>query len=219
MKNFDWGPVTAKGQQILTKEIITDRMYERYDQVRNGDVVVDFGATVGEFPCSILCRKPLHVYALEPSPQTFPFLVKNTRGFPVTPINKAIADRDEDIVCHGICHSDSRIVPGITFNSLLRLYSLDHIDFLKTDCEGGEYAVFTPDNLQFIHDKVGAISGEWHLSTPALKEQFRNFRDNFLKCFKFEVHDVGGNNITQALNTEGFIRFYNEVFIYIRRER
>ena len=219
MKNFDWGPITEEGQRILTKEIITDRMYEKYDQVRKGDIVVDLGATVGEFSCSILGRKPLHVYALEPSPQTFPFLVKNTRGCPVTPINKAIAYKDWEVICPGICHSDSRLVEGITFPTLLRLYSLDHIDFLKTDCEGGEYSVFTPDNLDFIYDKVGAISGEWHLSTPELKDQFRRFRDDFLRCFKFEVHDVEGNNITQALKTEGFIRFYNEVFIYIRRKQ
>ena len=47
MKNFDWGPITEEGRRILTKEIFTDQMYERYDQVRKGDIVVDLGATVG----------------------------------------------------------------------------------------------------------------------------------------------------------------------------
>ena len=219
MKDFDWGPVTEEGQRILTKEIFTDRMYEKYDQVRKGDIVVDLGATVGEFSCSILGRKPLHVYALEPSGQSFPCLVKNTRGCPVTPIFKAIADKDEDVICPGVCHSDSRIVPGITFATLLRLYSLDHIDFIKTDCEGGEYSVFTQEHVSFIRTNVGAISGEWHLNTPELKEKFRRFRDHFLPHFRYEVFDVGGNDITQQLLTEEFIRFYNEVFIYIRRGR
>lgn len=219
MKDFDWGPVTEEGQRLLIKEIFVNRMYERYDQVQRGDVVVDLGATVGEFTRSIMIREPLHVYALEPSHETFLYLVKNTRGCPVTPIDKAIADKDDYVLCRGICHSDSRIVPGITFATLIRLYALDRIDFLKTDCEGGEYSVFTPANMDFIYNKVGAISGEWHLNTPALKEQFRAFRDNILPRFNFEVHDVAGNNIQKTLMTEWFIQFYDEVFIYIRRGR
>ena len=219
MKNFDWGPVTEEGRAFLTKEIITDRMYEKYDQVRKGDIVVDLGATVGEFSCAILGRKPLHVYALEPSDQSFPCLVKNTRGCPVTPINKAIADTDEDIICRGICHSDNRIVPGITFSTLIGLYALDHIDFIKTDCEGGEYALFTDGTIDYLRKNVRTIAGEWHLSTPRLKAQFREFRDMYIHLFDYEVRDVLYQDISATLFSDSFINYFNEVFIYMRRKR
>jgi hypothetical protein len=48
------------------------------------------------------------------------------------------------------------------------------IDFLKVDCEGGEYDIFTQDNLDFLINNVKKIVGEWHLRTPQLKEKFRN---------------------------------------------
>jgi FkbM family methyltransferase len=219
MNNFDWGPVTEEGQRLLTKEIFDNHIYEKYDEVRVGDIILDLGATTGDFVYSILGKNPLHVYALEPSTQTFPFLVKNTRGFPVTPINKAISNEDVDIICYGICHSDSRIVSGITFQTLINLYSLDHIDFLKTDCEGGEYSVFTKENFDYIYNHVGAISGEWHLSTPLLKKRFREFRDRFLPHFNYQISDIGGTDIKDGLMTNEFINYYNEIFIYIRRER
>jgi hypothetical protein len=71
------------------------------------------------------------------------------------------------------------------FHSILYLKKiiLNKIDFLKTDCEGGEYSIFTFDNLCWLKDNLGVAVGEWHLSTPELKQQFRVFRDVFLRLF------------------------------------
>lgn len=214
---FDWGPISKEGKELLTQEIFIAMVYETFDKVKEGDIVVDFGATTGDFVYSILHKKPLHVYALEPSKLVFPFLVKNTRGFPVTAINQAIANQDADVICPGICHSDTKIVPGITFKTLIELYSLDRIDFIKTDCEGGEYSIFTNDNMDFLLNKVGTIAGEWHLSNPYLKKEFRNFRDNFLPHFKYEIRDISNQcDIKSGLYSDAFLEYYTEVFVFIR---
>jgi hypothetical protein len=105
---------------------------------------------------------------------------------------------------------------GITFKSLIELYSLEKIDFLKTDCEGGEYYIFTEENKDYVVSNIRKIAGEWHLETPEQKELFRNFRDNFLKLFNnFNVFSVDGANIKWDLWNEHFIEYYNQVIVYI----
>ena len=36
---------------------------------------------------------------------------------------------------------------SITFKKFIDLYGIHKIDFLKTDCEGGEYDIFTDENF------------------------------------------------------------------------
>lgn len=218
--DFDWGPISKEGIDLLHQEVFLRRMYEAFDEVKEGDIVIDFGATTGDFVCSILDKKPLHVYALEPSEQLFSYLVRNTKGYPVTNINQAIADKDDYVICPGVCHSDSKIVSGITFQSFITLGAIDHINFLKTDCEGGEYYIFTDENMNFLLNNVDVIVGEWHLSTPELKEKFRNFRDKYLVQFNYEIRDISGKvDIKSGVFTEEFVKYYTEIFIYLRGKK
>ena len=93
---------------------------------------------------------------------------------------------------------------------------MERIDFLKTDCEGGEYLIFNEENLEFLKENVRKISGEWHLSTSDLKEKFRYFRDNILIHFgRYEVFSVDGVDIKWSLFNKEFIDYYTEIIIYI----
>jgi hypothetical protein len=104
----------------------------------------------------------------------------------------------------------------ITFSKFINLYNIEKIDFIKTDCEGGEYDIFTQDNLEFLTKNVKKIVGEWHLKTPELKEKFRNFRDNILPQFKkFEVYSIDEIDIQWDLWNDHFIEYYTEVIIHI----
>ena len=104
---------------------------------------------------------------------------------------------------------------------LCELYGLDKIDFLKTDCEGGEYDIFNLGNYDFIKNNIRKIVGEWHLSDPyhpdvELSKKFRIFRDTFLVKFpNYEVFSIDGVNIKWDLWNEHFIDYYSEVIIYI----
>ncbi len=235
--NFDWGwmdepthiTMTLPNSEVYTlgefhkkgmiKEIFIDGCYEKYFDVKEGDIVVDIGASVGPFTYSIMNKKPKHVFCLEPSEREMKTLVRNTIGYPVTQINKGISDKcavvETNMMFGGESHMES-----ITFKKFIELYGLNKIDFLKTDCEGGEYYIFTPENLDFIKNNVNKISGEWHLKFPEEKKKFRNFRDNILPNFpNFEVNSVDGFDIKWDLGNEHFLEYYNQVHLFIDNRR
>ena len=218
-KGFEWGPFNKETSEMINKEVFSQGIYEKFFEVSEGDVVVDIGASVGPFTCSILGRKPLHVYSIEPSEVEFPVLVRNTRGHAVTPINKAISNSLESSVRLNVFFDNGSPVELLAFKKFTELYSLDKIDFLKLDCEGGEYSVFVEENLDYLTNKVKSIVGEWHLRTSEQKEKFRLFRDQVLPKFKnYKVHSIDGVDIKWDLLNEHFIEYYEEVMIYIENE-
>jgi hypothetical protein len=225
LDNFDWGWMNSPVEKIvdgklikivhfrpdgteqdlsefhkesIKREIFEDRIYEKFFEVEEGDVVLDVGASLGPFTYSILHKNPKHVYCFEPSEKEFKVLVKNSMV-------------ESDFLFGGESHME-----GITFQRFVDLYSIEKIDFLKTDCEGGEYDIFTDENFSFIKEKVRKISGEWHLGNTEMKEKFRNFRNHFLSRFNnYQIFSVDGIDIKWDLWNENFINYYNEVIIYI----
>ena len=118
-----------------------------------GDVVVDVGASLGPFTYSILNKKPKHVFCFEPCEEEFPTLIKNTLGHPVSHLLKGISSVnglvDENKLFNSVMGTQNKM-ETITFKRFLELYDLPKIDFLKTDCEGGEYDIFTDENFNYI---------------------------------------------------------------------
>jgi FkbM family methyltransferase len=224
LKDFNWGWMNNSEEglfhkQAITFEIFENRLYEQFFEVEENDIVLDIGSSVGPFTYSILPKKPKHVFCIEPSDVEFKTLVSNTIGHPVTQIYKGIASANNLIDTQYLFGNDGTKMEGITFKKLCDLYGLDKIDFIKTDCEGGEYDIFTQDNLQFIKNNVRKIAGEWHLGTQELKDKFRNFRDVYLPQFNnYEVFAIDGVNIKWDLFNEHFIEYYTEVLIYINNK-
>jgi autotransporter strand-loop-strand O-heptosyltransferase len=221
LPNFDWGWMDKGSdngdyhKHAMYNEIFEQRLYEQFFEVEKGDIVLDLGASVGPFTYSILHKKPKHVFCVEPSESEFTTLIKNTLGHPVTHINKGLFETN-GIVEHDELFGGETHMESITFDRLVRLYGLNRIDFVKTDCEGGEYEMFKIENLPFIKQNVKKIVGEWHLCSPENKVKFRNFRDNILTQFdKYEVFSVDGVNIKWNLWNEEFIEYYCEVIVYI----
>ena len=68
LSNFDWGPTSQAYKEQMMSEIFSDKknLYENMFDVEEGDIVVDIGATIGEFTFSILSKKPKHCYVVEP---------------------------------------------------------------------------------------------------------------------------------------------------------
>ena len=63
LTNFDWGWMGQSEEGLFHKEQITqetfvDKIYEKFFEVSEGDIVLDFGASVGPFTYSILSKKP-----------------------------------------------------------------------------------------------------------------------------------------------------------------
>ena len=233
LENFNWGlmedPTNVyhihpdgshqhMGQyhkNAITNEIFVDKCYERFFEVEEGDIVVDIGASVGPFTYSILHKNPKQVFCFEPSEREFKTLVKNLRGYQVIPIPKGISNVNS-IVKSNMLFGGENEMETLTFKRFIDLYNIEKIDFIKTDCEGGEYDIFIEDNLEFLKNNVKKVVGEWHFKTPELKEKFINFRDNILLHFKnYKILSLDGVDIKWDLWNEHFMEYYTEVIIYI----
>ena len=212
LDNFDWGPTSEGFKSQAIREIFDNNDYEYCFKVEENDIVVDIGATIGEFVYKILERKPKHCYVVEPLPIFFDTLKNNLEGHQVSFTNAAITN---DKYCNIEWDGRNSIVNTLTFNDFVAQNRLNKIDFLKVDCEGGEYDIFTEENIEFLK-KVPKIVCEVHLESKILKEKFRNFRDNILPNFKnikFMSYDFC--EIMWDLYNEHFIEYYEEVYLYI----
>lgn len=224
MSNFQWGwmdeftDLAKLHKNAITQEIFIDRGYETVREVKEGDVVLDVGSSIGPFTYSILPKNPRQVICVEPSHLEHDTLRANVGRDNVTIIEKGMGPVDGQIVIDEVFGANGlpMRIPSIKFDTLIKENNIERINFLKTDCEGGEYDIFNAENLFWIKDNVDFVVGEWHLSTPELKDKFRAFRDYYLKLFpNHHIYSLDGVDIKWDLWNEHFIEFYNEVIIHI----
>ena len=213
-------PIGKYHKDSIVKEIFHEKLYEKFSEVQEGDVVLDVGASVGPFTYSILDKNPKQVFAIEPSFSEFLTLTKNLGHYNnVNLINKGISSVNSIVESDQLFGGESQM-EGMTFKTFIQENNIEKIDFLKTDCEGGEYDIFDIENFCWLKDNLGIAVGEWHLSTPELKQKFRVFRDVFLRLFpNHQVYSLDGHNQNWDLWNEHFIEYYNEVIIYIDNGR
>jgi len=235
LNNFDWGWMNESSdvyyvmldgshkdmgkyhKDSMTQEIFVDKCYERFFEVEQNDIVLDIGASVGPFTYSILHKNPKQVFCFEPSEREFKTLVKNTIGHPVIYINKGISNVNSVVMNDHLFGGEDQM-ESITFKKFIDLYSINKIDFIKTDCEGGEYHIFNDENMEYIKKNVKKIVGEWHLQLENHNyvEEFRHFRDTYLKEFpNYQAFSVDGIDIKWDLWNEHFLEYYRQVIIYI----
>jgi FkbM family methyltransferase len=217
VNGFDWGVSSNWYRETIFKEIFKDKIYEKFFSVEPEDIVVDLGASIGPFPYTIKDKNPKHIYCLEPSSEQIPTLIHNLNTLPATVIPKGISSKDgeDTFELYGSVHTTESAL-SISFNSFIKENNINTIHFLKTDCEGGEYDVFNLENIWWVKQNVKKIVGEWHLGNSKQKNQFRKFRDLYLKTFtKFEIYSVDGVDIKWDLWNEHFIEYYTTILIYI----
>lgn len=230
---FDWGEFNSELKDSLKKEIGREKIYEKFFRVSRLDVVVDIGASVGPFVYSILDKLPKEIYCIEPSKTLLPSLINNTSKVPqdtkITYINKAISQGDFEV---RVFSKDNKNIYGknydyneITFSEFIKEYNIKKIDFLKLDCEGGEYSVFNDENIDWILENVDKVAAEFHLTYPGCQEKFRNFRDKYLQRFNnYYVISNGHQNIHTGFQLDltkwifddrFFDTYYGELMVYL----
>ena len=203
--------------EFLKHEIFELNCYEKIFPVQEGDVVLDLGASVGPFTWKIM-DKASKVYTVEPMIDLIPTITDNVKGFDVTIINKLLSHENGEVEFTDACINtfEPKIVETMTFKSFLEDNNVDKIDFIKTDCESGEYALISNENIGWIKKNVRNIVGEWHLDNFTDKAEFRYFRDKFLTQFKnYEVFALDDCDIKWDLQNDHFIDYYNQVIIHI----
>ena len=173
------------GDAMTIGEIFLDNCYIRDLKLPAQPVVIDVGGFVGDF--SLYAVKRLNarrVIVCEPSPRNWELLVKNIAnngyGDRIEAVNKAVTDGGDVMMnvdapdehqsmvsAYFASEQPLTAVAGISLAHLLRDHSIESVDLLKIDCEGGEYAILestSPDVLARIHNIVfeyHTIDGGW----------------------------------------------------------
>lgn len=220
IENFNWGDSNDWYRNTISKEIFEDKIYERFFKVEQNDVVVDLGASIGPFTYTLKDKHIKHVYCFEPSYEQLPTLIHNVKDLPCTIIPKGISEK-EGIDVFELYGSENTFKQALStsFKSFIKEYNIEKIDFLKTDCEGGEYNVFNIENIWWVKQNVKKIVGEFHLGNKDLKDKFRLFRDLYLKTFtNYEVYSVDGIDIKWSLWSDHFLEYYTTIIIYINNK-
>jgi len=217
--NIDCGPLDIDHISNMRKEFFQRMDYEWWVKVEPGDVVVDVGACVGFFTCAALDKGASRVYAIEPNEELLQLVMKNSFGYiknqPICPVIPIHAAMGNDIKHVKHVYDDGNDFPMIAFRDFLHQQNLLHIDFMKVDCEGGEYSFLNGENSAWIFDNVDRMAIEIHLrATQTGKQDFIEFRDNFLKPF-FDANRVRfmHSNLKDTIWQDSYIleENYNEV--------
>ena len=230
--DFDWGLNTQSMNKIIEKEIFVDKIYEKFFPVKENSIVMDIGANVGAFSYSILHKNPKHIYCIEPSANLIGTIKNNLKGYPTTIINCAVSNsncKNKNLDENVSIYSHEGTYDTKTFKSILQEYDINYIDFLKIDCEGGEYDVFVEENRDFLLNKVKYIVGEWHFTGISNSlEKFGIFRELYLKNHKnYKVFERCGKEITDKIFDDeylnGFEKWYEkngdgQLMIYIEND-
>jgi FkbM family methyltransferase len=167
------------GDAMTVAEIYLDDCYVRNLTLPRDPLVIDIGGFIGDF--SLYAVKRLNarkVIVCEPSPRNWPLLLKNiaNNGYDdrIEPVNKAVTDgRDvmmnvdapDDQQCMVSAYPSGKepltAVAGISLGQLLDDYSVENVDLLKIDCEGGEYLILecTPSD---VLNRIKNIVFEYH---------------------------------------------------------
>lgn len=185
LMDTDDGPNGASDQ---VREIYDLRNYTANGiGIRNGDVCLDIGASIGVWS-RWACENGAHrVIAFEPDMHSFKCLRLNTDGLPVEAWNRAVTNRPGPVILyrtgcvggHTLIDMQRGDVPvsalGTTVPKIFDTCGLSYIDFLKVDTEGAEVGVFDgmPDEL---FERINRIGVEYHtwveLYYPGWYDQF-----------------------------------------------
>lgn len=108
--------------------------------------------------------------------------------------------------------------------TLLSSNNIKTIDFLKCDCEGGEYSVFTEENFDFITNNISNISGEWHIVPEQdfggqTVEKFIKFRNLYLNSgkYNYKIFDRFNNDLSDIIledkSVYDFSNYYHGTYL------
>ena len=167
------------GDAMTLVEILLDDFYVRDLNLPRNPVVIDIGGFIGDF--SLYAVKRLNasrVIVCEPSPGNWALLLKNiaNNGYEgrIEPVNKAVTDGRDAMMnidapaecqCMVSAYAPSEqplsAVPGVSLGQLLRDHAVEHVDLLKIDCEGGEFAILESTPAEVL-SRIRNIVFEYH---------------------------------------------------------
>lgn len=170
----------------VIKESCLDRDYERQSVlIQDGWVVIDIGAGLGDFAIHAARQTPKgRVYAYEPAPNSFHLLQRNVAQNDILNVEIfpwAVNGTGESMMLDTAngdpsLYRTTNIIPeqrtdfvkvtGVTLNQIFESLQLVRCDFLKIDCEGGEYEMLFQASDATLH-KLHHVCLEYHEGVTA----------------------------------------------------
>jgi len=157
----------------IVSEVLISNVYN-LGALQKGDIVVDIGAHIGTF--SIAAAKVAKkVYAFEPSKENFTMLKENIAANKTDNIiafhvavsgttgSRELFLHPNDPCMHSLYFkSETKSeVSTISIEDIFKQNNIDHIDYLKLDCEGAEYEILFNCPKEILK-KIYHIGAECH---------------------------------------------------------
>jgi FkbM family methyltransferase len=161
------------------KEAFIDEFYNKYGTpVGEGWSIVDIGAGIGEFTLYAVQGHPHNmVYAFEPFPTSYTMLQANlllNQAAGVEIFKEAIGAESGTLTLDLTPGEPLKFstetqgqsghqltVPALSLGDAFQKLKLQHIDLLKLDCEGAEYAILF-NSPEVVLESISRIVMEYH---------------------------------------------------------
>jgi len=196
-------PFTKTKFNVYALDALYYNFFEFYElkiydgMIKQGDVILDIGASSGTFTNYALDQGASHSFAVEPFPRSVNNLRKTFGADKrVTIIDKAISDTrgeksfymfNKNSTMGSLYQQEDKFtfeekVDAITFQDLFDNYKLPKIDLMKIDTEGSEYAIF--DTIEDLD--IERLIIEFHYN----KGEVNRIIDKLKKLeYEFDIHE------------------------------
>jgi FkbM family methyltransferase len=178
--------------RILTETFLDLAYLKMFAPLPVKPVIVDIGGYIGDFSLYVAHYLDAKVIAYEPTPENFDLLKKNVAmnalDGKVTFYNKGVGADDGNLTLNitrgdgavhvsGFLYGDAIeqiTVPSVSIKTIFSENSLEHIDLLKIDCEGGEFDILC-SLTDALTDRIDRIVFEYH-AIPGYLEKLATVR-------------------------------------------
>ncbi|MFH1663376.1 MAG: FkbM family methyltransferase [archaeon] len=163
---------------VVLIECLSSKAYTIYKKIKQEDIIIDIGANIGAFSvyAGSIARKG-KIYCFEPEKENFTLLkeniklngLSNSKAFNLAVGGKEKIDKiflSESSSEHSVClpaKATGKVV-AVKFVSLEKIFNdnnLSYCDFMKIDCEGGEYDILFSCPKKIL-EKIKYIALEFH---------------------------------------------------------
>jgi FkbM family methyltransferase len=191
------------------KDQIKSGIYDHLFEGKSDLVFLDIGANIGLVSIYAVpyCKR---IVAVEPCKETFQRLQENTKNYPMISCDRhALASKDENVgfyindinftassTVNTYGKFEPNYVMGATLSTLLRAWSLDHVDVCKIDVEGEEGRALTFDELSKVAPIIDTFFIEMH-NCPFTDWQHKlGTIVSYLARLGYEKQDICGMALT-----------------------
>ncbi|MCP8315419.1 MAG: FkbM family methyltransferase, partial [archaeon] len=170
--------VLPKDSTFVVSEIYLAKIYNRFHEIRNGDIVIDVGAHVGTFTLRATRRVGNGlVIAVEPNPLNYKLLMENIRRNKLentVALNLALSSYNGVArlymcgVMSSIMHHVSNEyieVPVKKLDDVVNELKIEKVDMIKMDAEGAELEILKGAENTLKRNNIHLAIAAYHAPT------------------------------------------------------